>query len=120
MMTPLLILVFGVHPLSAVGTDLLYAAATKATGTKIHAHRGNVEWSVVGFLALGSVPGSLATIYAMTRLPARSPELTHLVTVAIGVALVLAAVGLLFGQGWRAESKVTGAQIRHIRAPDHA
>jgi len=110
-MTPLLILFFGVHPLSAVGTDLLYAAATKATGTKIHAHRGNVEWSVVGFLALGSVPGSLAMIYAMTRLPAKSPELTHLVTVAIGVALVLAAVGLLFGKGWQAESKVTGAQL---------
>ena len=110
MMTPLLILVFGVHPLSAVGTDLLYAAATKATGTKIHAHMGNVEWSVVGLLALGSVPGTLAAIYAMTRLPPRSPELTHLVTVAIGVALILAALGLLFGQGWRTESKVTGAQ----------
>ena len=47
-MTPLLILVFGVHPLSAVGTDLLYAAVTKATGAKIHARRSNVDWRVVG------------------------------------------------------------------------
>ena len=95
-MTPLLILVFGVHPLSAVGTDLLYAAATKATGAKVHAYRGNVEWSVVRLLALGSVPGAMATIYIMSLVP-RSPELTHVVTVAIGVALILAAAGLLIG-----------------------
>jgi len=42
-MTPLLILLFGVHPLSAVGTDLLYAAATKAAGSQVHARKGNVE-----------------------------------------------------------------------------
>ena len=94
-MTPLLILVFGVHPLAAVGTDLLYAAVTKATGAKVHSGRNNVEWRVVGLLALGSAPGTLATVYLMTRLPPRSPELTHVVTVAIGVALILAAIGLL-------------------------
>ena len=106
-MTPLLILVFGVHPLSAVGTDLLYAAVTKATGAKVHARRGNVEWRVVGFLALGSVPGTLATIYMMTRLPAHRPELTHVVTVAIGVTLLLAAAGLLIGQSKRFETERT-------------
>jgi uncharacterized protein len=58
-MTPLLILVFGVHPLSAVGTDLLYAAVTKATGAKIHARQSNVDWRVVGYLAMGS-PASLS------------------------------------------------------------
>ncbi len=94
-MTPLLILVFGVHPLAAVGTDLLYASVTKATGAKVHAGRNNVAWRVVGLLALGSVPSTLATIYLMTRLPPRSPELTHVVTVAIGAALILAAIGLL-------------------------
>ncbi len=102
-MTPLLILVFGVHPLSAVGTDLLYAAATKATGAKVHASRGNVEWRLVRLLAFGSVPGALVTIYAMSLVP-RSPELTHVVTVAIGVALILAAVGLLIGSmGFQSE-----------------
>ena len=94
-MTPLLILLFGVHPLAAVGTDLLYAAATKATGAKVHAYRGNVEWRIVGLLALGSVPATLVTIYVMTRLLARSPELIHVVTVAIGGALLVAAAGLL-------------------------
>ncbi len=96
-MTPLLILVFGVHPLAAVGTDLLYAAVTKATGAKVHAYRGNVEWPVVGLLALGSIPGALAAIYMITRSPVRSPELTHVVTVAIGAGLLLASAVLLIG-----------------------
>jgi uncharacterized protein len=96
-MTPLLILLFGVHPLAAAGTDLLYAAVTKATGARVHAQRGNVEWKIVGLLAMGSVPGTLATIFLMMRLPMRSPELTHVVTVSIGIALVLAAAGLLLG-----------------------
>jgi hypothetical protein len=56
---------------------------------------GNVEWRVVGLLAVGSVPATLATIYMMTQTQVRSPELTHMVTVAIGVALLLAAAGLL-------------------------
>jgi len=106
-MTPLLILVFGVQPLTAVGTDLLYAAVTKATGAKVHAYRSNVEWRVVGYLAMGSVPGALATIYMMTRLPMHSPELTHLVTVAIGVALLLAAIGLLIGRSTEIETGLT-------------
>ena len=97
-MTPLLILVFGVQPLTAVGTDLLYAAVTKATGARVHAYRSNVEWRVVGYLAMGSVPGALTTIYMMTRMPLHSPEANHVVTVAIGVALLLAAIGLLIGR----------------------
>ena len=110
-MTPLLILVFGVHPLTAVGTDLLYAAVTKATGAKVHAYRSNVEWRVVRYLAMGSVPGALATIYLMTRLPMHSPELTHVVTVAIGVALLLAAIGLFIGRSAEFETDLAGAGL---------
>ena len=43
-MTPLLVLLFGMHPATAVGTDLLYAAVTKAGGTIVHARRGHVRW----------------------------------------------------------------------------
>ena len=108
-MTPLLILVFGVHPLSAVGTDLLYATVTKAMGAKIHARRSNVDWRVVGYLAMGSVPGALATVIVISRLPMHSPELAHVVTVAIGVALLLAAAGLLVGRGVEFETDLAGA-----------
>ena len=97
-MTPLLILLFGVHPLSAVGTDLLYAALTKATGARVHAGKGNVEWRIVGLLALVSVPGTLATLLLLARLPARSPALTHIVTRGDWRGSRAAAAGLLFGQ----------------------
>jgi hypothetical protein len=98
LMTPILIVLFGVHPLAAVGTDLLFAAVTKTAGARVHALRGNVDWQVVGLLALGSVPGALGTIFVMARLPVHSPALAHAITVAIGVALLLAAAGLLFGR----------------------
>ena len=113
-MTPLLILLFGVHPLSAVGTDLLYAAATKFAGSQVHARRGNVEWRIVGLLALGSVPGTLATVVLLAYLPARSPALTHAVTLAIGVALLLAAAGLLLGQtASRLSARFANARAEH-------
>ena len=56
MMTPLLILLFGVHPATAVGTDLLYASATKAVGTLVHGLNHTVRWRIVMLLAMGSVP----------------------------------------------------------------
>jgi uncharacterized protein len=113
-MTPLFILLFGVHPLAAVGTDLLYAAVTKALGAKVHASRGNVEWGLVGLLALGSVPATLVTIFFMTRLLTRGSEVTHAVTVAIGVALLLAAAGLLVESiGVPTEAQETGPSTRN-------
>ena len=62
LMTPLLILIFGVAPSTAVGTDLLFAAATKGLGTMLHGWNRTVDWRVVGWLALGSIPTALAVI----------------------------------------------------------
>lgn len=62
LVTPLLILLFGVHPATAVGTDLLYAAATKSSGTLVHGLNRNIEWRVVGRLAAGSVPTTAITL----------------------------------------------------------
>ena len=53
LMTPILVLLFGVHPATAVGTDLLYAAATKATVTLVHGLKGSVDWRITGRLAAG-------------------------------------------------------------------
>ena len=61
LMTPLLVLVFGFHPATAVGTDLLYASATKTVGTTVHGWRGTVDWRVVRRLATGSLPATIAT-----------------------------------------------------------
>ena len=59
-MTPLLVLAFGFHPVTAVGTDLLYASATKTVGTAVHGYSGTVDWKVVRRLATGSVPATVA------------------------------------------------------------
>ena len=105
-MTPLLILAFGVAPATAVGTDLLFAAVTKSAGANVHAWRGNVEWRVVGLLAAGSMPAALATVWLIRRLPPHSPALEHAITAGIGVALLIAAAGLLFSRtGDRLASK---------------
>src|ERR1700674_2694635 len=68
LMTPLLILLFGIHPATAVGTDLLYASATKTGGTLVHGWFRTVDWRVVGRLASGSVPATALTILALSRL----------------------------------------------------
>src|SRR5580693_1978476 len=63
LMTPLLILLFGVHPTTAVGTDLLFAAITKSTGTLVHGLNKTVNWPVTGTLAMGSLPATGVTLF---------------------------------------------------------
>jgi uncharacterized protein len=96
LMTPLLVLLFGIHPATAVGTDLLYAAVTKAGGTVVHGRKGHIEWRVTGLLAAGSLPAAGLTIWALSFLPKRSPEVTHLISVSLGVALLLTACAIIF------------------------
>ena len=96
LMTPLLVLVFGISPAIAVGTDLLYAAITKAGGTWVHAMRKTVNWRVAGLLAIGSLPASVATTLALKSLAPDVTELSTLITTMLGVALILTAGALLF------------------------
>src|SRR5215831_12095406 len=96
LMTPLLVLLFGVAPVTAVGTDLLFAAVTKTGGAWAHARRGNVDWKVVGWLAAGSVPASAATLVLLHLFVPHPDKLSAIVSVALGVALILTAVALVF------------------------
>src|ERR1700680_183984 len=66
LMTPILILLFRIHPATAVGTDLLYAAATKTAGSLVHGYNRTVDWRVVRRLAAGSVPLTVLTIWALS------------------------------------------------------
>ena len=59
LMTPLLVLLFGIHPTTAVGTDLLYACITKTGGTLVHGLSNTVDWKITRRLALGSVPAAV-------------------------------------------------------------
>src|SRR3954462_5715124 len=62
LMTPLLVLLFGLHPSTAVGTDLLYASATKSVGTMVHGANRTIDWRVTGRLALGSIPATILMV----------------------------------------------------------
>ncbi len=68
LMTPLLILLFGIHPSTAVGTDLLYAAATKTGGSLVHGWSRSIHWPAVIRLACGSIPASILTLLILAQL----------------------------------------------------
>jgi hypothetical protein len=96
LMTPLLVLLFGVPPATAVGTDLLYAAITKAGGSVSHGRQGHVDWKIAGLLAAGSLPAAIVTVLVLSRFPIHGSGVTGAVTVALGVALILTAAAILF------------------------
>lgn len=91
LMTPLLVLAFGFHPTTAVGTDLLYASATKTVGTTVHGWRGTVDWRVVARLALGSVPATLLTLLILNRAGPETSGTGHAMSAILGVTLVVSA-----------------------------
>jgi uncharacterized membrane protein YfcA len=95
LMTPILILVFGIHPATAVGTDLLYASVTKASGSVVHGYNRTVDWRVVGRLALGSVPATAVTIAALYFLHVDSKATQIIIPRVLGVALFFTAISLL-------------------------
>ena len=94
-MTPLLILLFGIHPATAVGTDLLYAAATKTAGSLVHGFNRLIEWRIVGLLAAGSVPASAVTLCALGSAGTQSGPTAHFLAIALGAMLVLTALSLV-------------------------
>ena len=108
LMTPLLVLLFGIHPATAVGTDLLYAASTKAVGTVVHGNKGAVAWPIVARLASGSMPAAALTIYVLLRLGAPSDTVSNLISVVLGVTLLLTAASLLLRHRLLAWASRTG------------
>jgi len=99
LMTPLLVLLFGIHPATAVGTDLLYAAITKSVGTAVHGFNRSVDWRIVGRLALGSGPTTLATGLLLYWLGASNDQTAHLISFVLGIAVLITAV-MLLGRPW--------------------
>src|SRR5271170_1998660 len=96
LMTPLLILMFGVHPATAVGTDLLYAAATKSGGSIVHGLKRTIERRMVALLATGSVPMTIVTVLMLSRLKLIDAAVSAAITTALGLALFLTAIALIF------------------------
>jgi uncharacterized membrane protein YfcA len=95
LMTPLLTML-GVPLHTAIGTDLLYASVTKSGGAVVHATKRNINWKVVGWLALGSIPAALLTLWALSTLFGNANEYKKLLTTALGFMLMLTAASLIF------------------------
>jgi uncharacterized protein len=95
LMTPLLILLFGIHPATAVGTDLLYAAGTKAGGVLVHGLNRTIDWRLVRRLASGSVPAAAVTLATLSQFNLGGRAAQHFFSVALGIALVLTALAVI-------------------------
>lgn len=102
LMTPLLIMLFGVHPATAVGTDLVYAAATKSGGSLVHGFARSIDWRVVGRLAAGSIPATALTLAALSHFSLNGEAARGLITLTLAAALFLTAFVLVFGESIRA------------------
>ncbi len=96
LMTPLLIIAFGVHPATAVGTDLFFAAATKTGGTLFHGFARTIDWRVVLRLAMGSVPATALTLLVLYFLDIKGSAAQELITVVLSTALFATALVLIF------------------------
>ncbi len=96
LMTPLLILLFGIHPATAVGTDLLYAAVTKTGGTFFHNFTKNVDWKVVRRLATGSIPATVVTLVMLALFDIHGGDVQRTITRVLSAALFVTAVALIF------------------------
>jgi uncharacterized protein len=96
LMTPLLILLFGVHPATAVGTDLLYAAATKTGGSLVHGFARSIDWRVVRRLATGSIPATVLTIVALSHFNLNGEVIRSVITLVLSLALFITAILLVF------------------------
>jgi uncharacterized protein len=96
LMTPLLILLFGIHPATAVGTDLLYAAVTKTGGSLVHGLAHNIQWRVVARLACGSIPASIATLTVLWWLDLDREITRSVINLVLALSLFLTAASLIF------------------------
>jgi uncharacterized membrane protein YfcA len=119
LMTPILVLLFGIHPSTAVGTDLLYAAATKSAGTLVHGLNHTVDWRIVRRLASGSVPATVVTLLTISHYNVGGPGSGRIISLVLGVMLLLTAVSLVFRQRFLSVmgpvlDRVTPGQARRL------
>lgn len=95
LMTPLLVLGFGVQPLAAVSSDLVAAVVMKPVGGAVHLRRGQVNRRLVLWLATGSVPAAFGGVLLLRAFWGSGSDLQDIVQLGLGAALVLAAISLV-------------------------
>ncbi len=93
LMTPILVLFFGIQPLAAVSSDLVAAALMKPVGGMVHLRRGTVNLTLVKWLVIGSVPCAFAGVFVAKAIGGDQVE--TVIQIALGVALLLASASLI-------------------------
>lgn len=96
LMTPILISLLKIEPHIAIGTDLLYAAISKFCGSLVHAKKLNIVWPIVLWLAIGSIPASLATSWVLEHFLSGSNHYKAVLTFVLGFMLILTGVSIVF------------------------
>lgn len=96
LMTPILITLFKIEPHIAIGTDLLYAAISKFFGSVVHARKLNIVWPIVIWLAVGSIPASLATTWVLDNYLSHSTHYKAILTMVLGFMLTLTGISIVF------------------------
>jgi uncharacterized protein len=96
LMTPVLVMLFGIHPVTAVGTDLLYSGLTKISGAMVHSFNGAVDWRITRRLASGSAPAAALTLLALSHFGQDSNAVSQVISTLLGFALILTAMTLAF------------------------
>lgn len=91
LMTPLLVLFFGIPPLSAVSSDLVTSAVMKPFGSAVHMRHGTVNWALVRWLMIGSVPSAFGGVLLITQAVESRQQVHDIVQLGLGAALLLAA-----------------------------
>jgi len=111
LMTPLLVLGFQIPPVVAVGSDLIFAAATKSVGALTHGWQGTVQWRIVFLMAAGSVPSTIVAINYLSELQQHTELLGSIIQYTLSAALLLTAVLMLFKSRILAAAKSTFGDI---------
>jgi uncharacterized membrane protein YfcA len=92
LMTPILVLGFGITPAIAVGTDLLYAAITKCNGIYFHHRNQTIDWKIATLLGCGSIPSSLITVYFLDQIKAQGFNYDELMMLTLSFMLILTSI----------------------------
>lgn len=95
LMAPIMVLLFGVAPATAVGTDLWFAAITKMVGGWVHGKRGTIDWQVLRRMFYGSIPAAIATLLWMHYSGVHRNS-NGLIVHMLGAVLILTSVAAVF------------------------
>jgi hypothetical protein len=95
LMTPVLVLLFGIPPLAAVGTDLWFAGITKIVASRIYHANGLIDWPVVRRMWIGSITTTILTL-TWIKMYALTPGPHPIITIALAGSVVIAALAMFF------------------------